>query len=173
MEELLAKLIRWSQIAAISASIGAVIVLFSHWPRHLRLAWDEPKPTPVRTDDADCVCEQPRYHRQSFVARRTQHLAPPQEPLTDEQPEVSTPQFVGTPVSNMQPNAFAAPARVTPEPEVVVVDPYSSPRPVVRYGGAQWGLSVTVRQRPRHAWPRRSIGGIGHGIGRVFGIRHR
>jgi hypothetical protein len=183
MDELLIGLIRWSKVAALAAALTTIIVLVAHWHGLREASGSGNTPVtntetelvppvsnsnyaPAKNANDNCGCE---TSKPAEPLALPQVQAPPAEVAENAQPGEAAAPVIGTPAVNMQ---WAAPA--PPAPPVGYSRAFASPpTPPVGYSGPEWQYSVTVRAKNPHRWPRRMIGGIGRGIGKVFGFGRR
>jgi hypothetical protein len=171
MDELLIGLIRWSKVAALAAALTTIIVLVAHWHGLREASGSGNTPVtntetetlppvsnsnyaPAKNANDNCGCETATPSAAAPPVR-PQVQAWPADQASAGQPEDAPVPVIGTPAVNTQ---WAAPA---------------PPAPPVGYSGPEWQYSVTVRAKNPHRWPRRMIGGIGRGIGKVFGFGRR
>jgi hypothetical protein len=159
MEELLKGLILWTKGAACAAIVTAGIVLIAHWDR-LSVALADTSAAPAKQSvSEDCECPGPATRHVRKRPDNDEH-AENDAPVFDDEDKAAP--FIGTPAVNIQPGAG---------PGVGVGSFAGPPAPPIVYGGPEYQFGVTVVEKKHHRWPRRMIGGIGRGIGKIFGFR--
>jgi hypothetical protein len=144
--------------------IAAFVVICTHY-RGFSLTI-----SPVAADTKIVVVERPAP-TPAAQDRKSRPTAEPSADETEDDYQAPVP-IIGTPAVNRQEDIQPGPSALLAPGPGIGDGPFSenATAPVVGYDGPQWQYRVTVREK-RHRWPRRMIGGIGRGIGKVFGFR--
>jgi hypothetical protein len=148
--EFLVQILRWSKAGAIIAAVAAILGLIDYFDdaKHpVDASVSSPVAEPPAASKPSPSAEAPQVSSAQADLDRAQQIEMEQAAATAAAAEAARTQ---SPVS---PAGWQPEGRSATEPPVVEVEQACAPDP-----------AIGVRIRPKHRWPRRFFGGIGHGF---------